>query len=364
MLAAAMASKIMTLVKAVQMLASGQKLATVAQWAFNAAAGANPVGLIVTAIGILIGLFILAYKKCEPFRNAVNGILEKLKALGAHIVQVLSPAFEKIKSVFEKVGAVIGAIVGTVGRLISIFFNLFNITGQVSGAFGFLDAVLNIISGTIQFVLTLLGGVVDTIGAIFTGINDVIDAFSNGGFLAGIKQIGLSILNYMLTPIKAVLDALSIIPGIGGLAKGASEKIGSFQESLRYNKDDPAEGKNAPAQAAAVPVNRAAPPAALASSPVTMTASAPPGPRLAQVKRHRRECASQPCLTFPGQCPSKLHEPPPPLYRPLWPHKWPQRPPPPLPGQSPRMCPRRLPWRPLDRLWSRLRSRLNTISPP
>ena len=49
MLAAALVAPIMTLVKAIQMLAAGQKLATVAQWAFNAAA--NPIVLIVTAKG-------------------------------------------------------------------------------------------------------------------------------------------------------------------------------------------------------------------------------------------------------------------------------------------------------------------------
>jgi hypothetical protein len=276
MLGAAVAAKILTLVKAVNMLAHGQKLATVAQWAFNTAANANPIGLIITAIGILIGLFILAYQKCEPFRNAVNGILEKLKALGVHILQVLAPAFEIIKGVFQKVISVIGEIFGTVGRLISIFFGLFNITGQVSGSFSFLDSVLKIISGTIQFVWTLLGGIVDTIGALFSGINDIIDAFKNGGFIAGIKQIGLSILNYILTPIRAILDAISIIPGIGDLAKGASEKIGQFQESLRYHRPESETEQATPVEAAAMPPAARVPAAPVNAVPTQITAPSAP----------------------------------------------------------------------------------------
>jgi hypothetical protein len=90
MLVGAAVAPILTLFKAIKMLASGQKLATVAQWAFNAAANANPIGIIITAIGILIGLIILAVKHFQGFLE----MLSKIPIIGEKI----APAVEKTEA--------------------------------------------------------------------------------------------------------------------------------------------------------------------------------------------------------------------------------------------------------------------------
>ncbi len=43
-----------------------------AQWALNAAMNANPIMLVITAIGALVAILVTAYATCEPFRNAVD----------------------------------------------------------------------------------------------------------------------------------------------------------------------------------------------------------------------------------------------------------------------------------------------------
>lgn len=50
-----------------------------AQWALNAAMDANPIGIIVTALGALVAGFIYAYKKSETFRNVVQGVFHVLE---------------------------------------------------------------------------------------------------------------------------------------------------------------------------------------------------------------------------------------------------------------------------------------------
>lgn len=45
---------------------------TTAQWALNAALTANPVGVVIAAIAILVGLVVLAYKKSSTFRSIVQ----------------------------------------------------------------------------------------------------------------------------------------------------------------------------------------------------------------------------------------------------------------------------------------------------
>ncbi|MBD3748952.1 MAG: hypothetical protein IE931_05605 [Sphingobacteriales bacterium] len=50
-------------------------IVTAAQWALNVAMEANPIGLIVAGIGLLIGGLVIAYKKSETFRASIQGII-------------------------------------------------------------------------------------------------------------------------------------------------------------------------------------------------------------------------------------------------------------------------------------------------
>jgi len=70
-------------------LAAVQGIATAAQWAWNAAMSANPIGLIAIAIGLVVAGFVLLYKKCEPFRAWVDGI-----------AKYISDLYEKVKKFF------------------------------------------------------------------------------------------------------------------------------------------------------------------------------------------------------------------------------------------------------------------------
>lgn len=63
--------------------------------------------------------------------------------------------------------------------------------------------------------------------------DDIKQAFTDGGFLAGIKMIGLTILDAILMPVQQLLEILSHIPGLGQLAQFGADKI----EELRGNLD-------------------------------------------------------------------------------------------------------------------------------
>ncbi|MEB0262299.1 phage tail length tape measure family protein [Mucilaginibacter sp. 10I4] len=55
---------------------------TAAQWLLNAAMTANPIGIIVVAIGALAAGLVLAYQKSETFRAVLSGIGEVAKDIG------------------------------------------------------------------------------------------------------------------------------------------------------------------------------------------------------------------------------------------------------------------------------------------
>jgi hypothetical protein len=75
-----------------------------AQWLINAAMTANPIGLVIAAIALLVVGIIYAYKHSEVFRKtldaAFKGILAIAKVVGGWFVNTLWPW---MKSVFDKI---------------------------------------------------------------------------------------------------------------------------------------------------------------------------------------------------------------------------------------------------------------------
>ena len=92
-------------------------VAAAAQWLLNAAMTANPIGLVVAAIALLIGAFVLAYKKCEPFRKIVDAIFKLIKD---HVIRV----FETWATVLGNVVDWIKSAWEWVTKLIDKFKNL------------------------------------------------------------------------------------------------------------------------------------------------------------------------------------------------------------------------------------------------
>lgn len=145
--------------------AMGMKVATAAQWLWNAALSANPIGIVIVAIVALVGLIIVLTGKWQKVTAAVDGFFERIR-------------------------------------------NMKGIGG----------AILKTLVAPLEFVWNTIRGIFDTI-----------NAFKVGGFIAGIKMLGLSILQMIAAPIQAILESLSWIPGLGWL----HDKISGFFENTR-----------------------------------------------------------------------------------------------------------------------------------
>lgn len=100
-------------------VAAAQKMVTIAttawtaiQKALNLVLTANPIGLIITAIGALVAALIAAYKNCEGFRKIVDKVWEAIKPLANAIMNGLAKAFEwlveKCKEAWEWLKNILG----------------------------------------------------------------------------------------------------------------------------------------------------------------------------------------------------------------------------------------------------------------
>lgn len=100
-------------------VAAAQKMVTIATTAWtaiqkvlNLVLTANPIGLIITAIGVLVAGLIAAYKNCEGFRKIVDKVWEAIKPLANAIMNGLAKAFEwlveKCKEAWEWLKNILG----------------------------------------------------------------------------------------------------------------------------------------------------------------------------------------------------------------------------------------------------------------
>lgn len=100
-------------------VAAAQKMVTIATTAWtavqkvlNLVLTANPIGLIITAIGALVAGLIAAYKNCDGFRKIVDKVWEGIKPLANAIMNGLAKAFEwlveKCKEAWEWLKNILG----------------------------------------------------------------------------------------------------------------------------------------------------------------------------------------------------------------------------------------------------------------
>ena len=88
-------------------VAVAKGVATAAQWAWNLAMSANPIGIIITLIGGLIGFIVVAYNKFDSFRAIIQGTWEVIKGFGNILKDFV---IDRIKGIISGLGSMGSAI--------------------------------------------------------------------------------------------------------------------------------------------------------------------------------------------------------------------------------------------------------------
>ncbi len=150
------------------------KIATAAQWAWNAAMTANPIGLIVLAIAAVIGAIYLLYTHFDGVREYADKAWEGIQAawstagafftqLGSDIVDAISSALTTVGEFFTELGT---AIVAGIQSFISAAIDfIMRIPERVAFAIGFMAGIivslprlyLNMVTAIAGFLMRLPG---------------------------------------------------------------------------------------------------------------------------------------------------------------------------------------------------------------
>lgn len=170
-------------------LSAGLKIATAAQWLFNAAMDANPLGLIVIAIAAVVAALTLFFTKTklgqQIWANFVNFLKQAwagLKALATTvwnaIGQAISHPVETIKGLWNNLSSWFGQlwqnIVNTAKSLWSGFAQSFS---------PIVEAVKSIWNGISEFFSTLWQGIITTAQGVWNsfvqGMAPIVEAVKN-----------------------------------------------------------------------------------------------------------------------------------------------------------------------------------------
>ncbi len=82
----------------------------------------------------------------------------------------------------------------------------------------------------LSFILGPLGMIINLIQSFRRNWEMITSAFENGGFIAGIKAIGVAIFDMILMPLQQIFELIEKIPGMGDL--GWSSAIEGFRKDI------------------------------------------------------------------------------------------------------------------------------------
>lgn len=179
---------------------------TAAQWLLNAALNANPIGIVVVAIGLLVGAFVLAWKKSETFRNIVMGAWNGIKAATSKVWGWITGYFKAVFGVYKAIFTGAFKVIRTV------------VTGVWNGIKAVTSSVWNAIKGAVSGVAN---GIKSTVSSVFNSVKSTVTGVWNA-----VKSGTTAAWNGIKTAVSSAID------GVMGFVTGMKDKItGAFSSA-------------------------------------------------------------------------------------------------------------------------------------
>ena len=203
----------------ISLMALAQTAAAKAQAAFNAVLTANPIALVVVAIGALVGILAVLYAKNEDFRSKVNAawesVLEKVQGVVDFLMPYIAAAMDSIKNVVEKVVESLVPVAESIGQAFSAAWDLVKTVWSWASAFfsAIVQAIVTVFSPFAPLISGIFGAAFAAVKTVWgvatsffqmifnviTGIFAVIDGVLTGDFSKaweGIKDIFGSVFSF------------------------------------------------------------------------------------------------------------------------------------------------------------------------
>ena len=211
-----------------KMQAASTKLVAGAQKILNIVMTANPIGIVIAAVVALGTAFVLLYKKCEPFRNFINGIgagikkaffatVEWFKGLPAtfsnifnSVKNTVNNTVTKITEKFPILGTILGGVVGGIKVHFNYLKTIFsNVIGFVKNVFtgnwkGALENVSNLAVAPIQCISGLFDTITNAVNRVLTIISQKFPAIAP--IIQGVQAMIMPIIENIKGVFSGLID--------------------------------------------------------------------------------------------------------------------------------------------------------------
>ena len=197
---------------------------TAAQWLLNAAMDANPIGLIVVAIGALVAALVVAYNKSETFRNFIDGLWAGIKDVVGSVVDwfqsSLVPAFE---AAWEGIQNAVGSVVSWFqSYLLPVFEAVWTgikvaVWVVVTAIALYIEAWKAVLQGIADFIVTYVWPYIQTAWeGIKTGVATLWEYMQAAwaGIQSAVQAVADFFTAYVLPVIVAVWDGIKAGAGL------------------------------------------------------------------------------------------------------------------------------------------------------
>jgi TP901 family phage tail tape measure protein len=185
-------------IAATQGLTIAQAALTVAQNTLNAAMLANPIGLIVIGIMAAIAVIVIIISYWDELTAIIINAAKAIYDFFIYVIGVVIYYWEKLK-----------AVIVTTGTVAAAFF---------------------------APVLILFGLLISLMGSVWRNWDMIAQGFKDGGIIGGLKAMGVTLMDAVLSPLQQILIIASKLPGkVGQLAAEGAKSIEAFRADMGVN---------------------------------------------------------------------------------------------------------------------------------
>ena len=218
------ASIISSVATGLQAFAKANSAASIAQWALNAAMNANPVMIVVTALGALVAALVWFFTQTDTGRALWQSFMDWLAPVWQQVQAAWTAVWNSISAFLTSTWNAISGVVQPIISGIASFIqsNMGTIQAVWNAIWGAISAyigdVWNGIQITVQTAIGVVQGIIKTVTSLIQG--------DWSGAWNGIKQIALSIWNGIgalignaINTVRSIIS--SVLSGIGAIWNAA-----------------------------------------------------------------------------------------------------------------------------------------------
>lgn len=219
-------------------------VAAAAQWLWNAALAANPIGIIVVAIIALVAIFVVLWKKCAWFRNFWKAVWGEIVTIAKAVWNWMKPGIEAIwkgikvvwdaiwkatQWVWSKIGPFVVAYVKTLWTGLKFWFGV--IKTVVTKVWDGLVAVTRKVWPVVLFIVRGVVTNIKTTVAVLKVVLGIVKAAWNG-IVAVTRAVWGVVKTVVGAAVKGVVTAVHVLDKVREVVRRVWQKVADVTRAI------------------------------------------------------------------------------------------------------------------------------------